>query len=382
MRRMISFVIVMSLLLAFLIGTTLSAGAVPLGLFYGDVNKDDCTDIVDVTLIQRYLAGMTDFDEIQKEQADYDHDGDPGAPDVTALQRIEAGMAVPEEYGGSFMPWSTIHRIYSDYGSGKAVTGVPVTITAEGSDTHSAYARPTGFFEPIEYSFEIVKGDYIRDEQGKIIFDENNIPQYRYDVHVEQEWSLQNSITYTFEKTGRYSVIIKSRNRFGFEDQQGASIEAVEPYGFDLPVITSVITDKGSSVELLRYDRIQPSRDDESLTVTALAAGGSGGYSYAFELKKPNGSVTQDFCAENSFTVDKDDLPGWAEYCALKESENEYISQKFAEGALWVEIPQEFEYQAENYDPYDLIVRVRDSEGHETAETVKIAPIYDFDYVG
>lgn len=378
-RKLTAFVLTAVLLLSCFVVT---AGAVPMPDQIGDVNNDDAVDITDVTLIQRHLARMIDFDAYALVKADFDNDREVTTLDVTALQRTLTHMDVPESWGGYFISGSTIHRVYSNYASGKAMTGVPVTITAEGIDTSPYYPQPDSFFEPIEYSFEIGQGDYIRDDSGKIIFDENGTPQYRYEIFAQQEWSAQNSITYTFEKAGNYSVTIQLRNRLGFEDWQSAYIVVTEPYSADTPVITSVITDKGNSVGLLRRDKIQPSCHDDSLTVTVLAEGGSGAYEYAFELRNPNETVMQGYSADNSFTIGKDYLPGWAEYNELKEREREYVSQQFAEGALWVEIPDEFNYDADNYEPYDLIIKIKDSEGSETEETVKIAPIYDFDYIG
>ena len=382
MKKAISLLSVIILIAVLVSGLTLSVGAVPMPEQIGDVNHDDSVDIDDVTLIRRYLVGLETFDAYALSKADYDHDKDVTVMDVTALQRTLAHMDVPESWGGLFLSSFSIHRIYSNYSSGKATTGIPVTITAEGIDTSPYYPQPDSFFEPIEYFFEIGQGDYIRDESGKIIFDENGSPQYHYDVYAQQDWSEQNSITYTFEKAGNYSVTIKVRNRFGYPDQAHSYLTVVEPYSADLPVITSVITDRGNSLGLMQYDKIQPSRDDESLTVTTLVTGGSDSYEYYFELRNPNETVVQGYSADNSFTIDKAYLPGWAEYEELKQRENEYVSQKFAEGAYWVEIPHEFEYDADNYDPYDLIVKVRDSEGNETTETVHIAPIYDFDYIG
>ncbi len=377
-RKLTAFVLTTVLLLSCFIVT---AGAMPQPVKIGDVNHDGTVDTNDVTLIQRYLAVIISFDAYALGKADFDHDKDVTALDVTAMQRSLALMDVPDSWGGYFLPDSTIQRVYGNYASGRAMTGVPVTITAEGIITGSYYPQPDSFFEPIEYSFEIGQGDYIRDENGKIIFDDNG-PRYHYDVYAQQDWSARNSITYLFEKAGNYSVTIKSRNRFGFEDLQSAYIAVTEPYSTDTPVITSVITDKGNSLELLRHDRIQPSRNDESLTVTTLATGGSGVYEYAFELRNPNETVTQAYSADNSFTIDKDCLPGWAEYRDLKKRESEYVSEQFAQGAQWVEIPDEFTYEADHYAPYDLIVKVKDSNGNETEETVKIAPIYDFDYIG
>ena len=62
---------------------------------YGDVNDDGEVDIVDATVLQRFLAMFITLDEEHEKRGDYDLDGVTDAPDVTLLQRFCAGMIQP-----------------------------------------------------------------------------------------------------------------------------------------------------------------------------------------------------------------------------------------------------------------------------------------------
>lgn len=63
----------------------------------GDVNGDGKVDITDATLIQKYAAGLTDFDDMTLAAADVNGDGSVNIADATAVQRIAAGLS-NEEY--------------------------------------------------------------------------------------------------------------------------------------------------------------------------------------------------------------------------------------------------------------------------------------------
>ena len=61
----------------------------------GDLNDDGVVDIIDVTVLQRFLANMVDLDEEHEKRGDYDADGTTDVPDVTTLQRYLADMIKP-----------------------------------------------------------------------------------------------------------------------------------------------------------------------------------------------------------------------------------------------------------------------------------------------
>lgn len=53
---------------------------------YGDVNRDFVVDVRDVTMIQKYLVKLIQFDGEQKILADFNKDGRPSIQDATAIQ--------------------------------------------------------------------------------------------------------------------------------------------------------------------------------------------------------------------------------------------------------------------------------------------------------
>ena len=126
-KSMLSALLITALLISLL---TISAGAALPPALVGDVNCDDSVDILDVTLIERYLIDNVVFVDNQKVVADYDRDGDISVIDATWIQRKEVGMTIPEGYGGLLNQDIMVTSFYADYASGKAAAGVPVTFTA------------------------------------------------------------------------------------------------------------------------------------------------------------------------------------------------------------------------------------------------------------
>ena len=61
----------------------------------GDVDDSGTVDIIDATVLQRFLARITKLDAEHEARGDYDQDGETAAPDVTLLQRWCAGMIEP-----------------------------------------------------------------------------------------------------------------------------------------------------------------------------------------------------------------------------------------------------------------------------------------------
>ena len=55
-------------------------------LCFGNIDLKGSTNVNDVTLLQRYLAGSTEFDSLQVFYADINRDGKKDVSDVTALQ--------------------------------------------------------------------------------------------------------------------------------------------------------------------------------------------------------------------------------------------------------------------------------------------------------
>ena len=91
--------------IAFLLGSVLlvslfsiSAGAALPPVVFGDLNHDYKADILDVTLIQRGLAGVIDFGYEAQLRADFDRDGAATVLDATWIQRQDANMTIPESF--------------------------------------------------------------------------------------------------------------------------------------------------------------------------------------------------------------------------------------------------------------------------------------------
>ena len=54
----------------------------------GDVNMDGRIDILDATLIQKYVVGIVELSAEQKHLADYNNDGDITVVDATEIQKF------------------------------------------------------------------------------------------------------------------------------------------------------------------------------------------------------------------------------------------------------------------------------------------------------
>ncbi len=61
------------------------------GMLYGDANGDGILSVVDATLIQRYLSGITDFSSTQIQIADINRDGRVSVADATTVQKKLVG---------------------------------------------------------------------------------------------------------------------------------------------------------------------------------------------------------------------------------------------------------------------------------------------------
>lgn len=346
MKRIISCVLVIILAISFF-SVYADASSIS-SIEYGNIDyKNDWSiDITDVTMIQRFLCQIISFDGIQKESADYDHDGDITILDATYIQRHIANTSVPKECGGSFEFMSSVTHLYADYESGKAMAGVPVTFTAD----EGRIIDPK--FQPIEYRFEIYS---YTDKSSPIAV---------------RDYSQDRTFTYTFESANtRYEIYVYSRNRYGYIGNMWiSSYEVIEPNNIKDLAITSVYTNQYGNKELYYNGYFCTSMYFKNMSFYAIAKGGSGDYQYAFEYQKKDEVLTQEYSYDNSFTIPREAIPGWEE------------NGKSPDDYGWV-------YQADDYDwrtiaPYELTVKVKDSNGLETSETYLIAAIEDFGSMG
>ena len=64
----------------------------------GDVDGDGSLTVVDVTFLQRYIAGVS-VSSFNKIAADVDRDGDVTIVDAALIQRHLVGMFTPFDFG-------------------------------------------------------------------------------------------------------------------------------------------------------------------------------------------------------------------------------------------------------------------------------------------
>ncbi len=204
MKKMIALILVCAICAGL---GVLSAHAVPAPYFCGDVNWDSTVDSIDVTLIQRHLARIIELDEHSLPMADYDHDGEVSEVDVTWLQRDLSHIPTPESVGGIAEYWFTLKSFYPSFDSGKAAAGTQVTFTAEMYESEAADST---------YAFYI---------DGELV----------------QPRSEQNTLTYTFDSAGSYTISVKAYNRQGFFHEDHIwSYRVVEDYPYDQLSMKSV----------------------------------------------------------------------------------------------------------------------------------------------
>ncbi|MGN0549017.1 MAG: dockerin type I repeat-containing protein [Acutalibacteraceae bacterium] len=103
-KRILSVIIAICLLLTFALTTAFAVGntnaedaeqtldtASSVSIL-GDVNLDGVISARDAVEIQKYLAGMVDFDDIAKSVADTNGDGQINIFDATRIQKYVAGV--------------------------------------------------------------------------------------------------------------------------------------------------------------------------------------------------------------------------------------------------------------------------------------------------
>ncbi len=260
MKKIISLVCVFMLLLSTGI---ISIFAVPAPFFAGDANLDGNRTIQDATVVQKYVAKMTDFVLLQKYVADADNDEEITVKDATLIQKAVAKI---ERIEGEIFPYVFFDGFYANYDSGKAMAGVPVTFTA---NVHSIGDKSKSF------TFEF----YVNDE----LIDKGS----------------EESFTYTFAEAGEYDVKIKCINAFDYTAENGEyEYVVVEPYESEKPVIKAFYVNQSS------FNDYEFHAADYNITFTAEAIFGKGDYEYAFLL---DGEVLRDYSEENSYTFD--DMP-------------------------------------------------------------------------
>ena len=63
------------------------------GLTCGDTDLSGYISVADATLVQKYVAGIEDFDKLQLFNSDVDHDGEINVVDATLIQKYIVGLS-------------------------------------------------------------------------------------------------------------------------------------------------------------------------------------------------------------------------------------------------------------------------------------------------
>lgn len=253
-RYFFTLAIAFTLVMCLFIGSFTSyAGIAP--SYFGDIDLDWEVTVKDVTLLQKHLASLVSLDKRQLFAADVDGDGSVTVKDATMVQKSCADMLSLPAYKSHVENV----RIVSDYDSGKAMVGTPVTFKT----THSEAAA---YLEPLTYEY------YINGEKVS-------------------ELSECDTLTYTFDKVGDYSITVVVYNALGNESQADLSLIVVDAYSYDSPKITAVYTDT----------RLPLYCNAKGVTVFANAVSDASPCEYKFELKE-YGVILADYSEKNNYS--------------------------------------------------------------------------------
>ena len=257
--RILSVLMALVLLLSL---SLVSVSAVRAPVTFGNVDHQNGVDVMDATIIQRTVAKISELNGYSAFAADVDNDTNVTILDATMIQQFLAGIITEFPAGVSSFVDVYAEALISDYGSGKARVGTPVTFTA----------LATGHAGPLMYEF------YVNDE-------------------VVREYSTDNTYVHDFEEPGSYEVYYLVKNRAGIEVGEGMILEVTDPMDLGWVNISSVYH-KGF------YDSL--------VTFEAIAKDGLEPYEFSFALyditkAKENefGTLVEqsDFSESNSFTL-------------------------------------------------------------------------------
>ena len=323
MKRIISVLLVIVLCAAV---CTVNAGAALPPFQCGDVDWSGEFDSVDVTLTQRYLANMIEdfYEPTQKPMADFDHDWTVTVLDVTWMQRSLAHYTIPEYIGGDAEYDFEITGFSASYDSGKAMVGVPVTLSAEAQDRY----HPDGFYSLL-YEFS-VNGEPV------------------------QELSMIQNATVTFDKAGIYALRVRVYNWQGFSREYNIySYQVVENSSSDEISFKSV---RFKELDGLSYFP----------TLITEAMGGTAPYSYSLKIYHADHPDYGDSCLYsltdedisniNAYLADHPD-PSWS--YGVDEWGKTYLYRDFAEAEETQWCMDMFVYA----EGYQIVVQAKDAQG-------------------
>ncbi len=323
MKRIISIILAMVMILSVCV-VSVSAALPPMG-YVGDANQDGVIDVTDATFVLRAMAKLETPTEDQKLYGDTDVDGILSVIDATNIQRHEANL-YPWGHVGSDYSYSMIENdFYSDYESGMAMAGVPVTFGV------NAYAG-----SPILSYKLFVDGVCVGESES-------------------------NTITYTFEKAGEYDVEMIINAYYG-DGNVYKRFKVVEPYESETPQFKTLYLTGTIQWGSITYDV-------GNMKVTADAIGGQGPYQYKFVFERPA-----------TCYPDAEIITQTQEY----SENNVYELEKIEYGDVAIVIPEydswgNVYYRVEDSDlDCKLTVYIKDANGNEVSRVMPI--YYDDDY--
>lgn len=253
MNKRIIKICITLLVLATLVGTQIfSTSAAIRPIYKGDVNDSGKIDIDDVTLLQKYISGLEELNKEELWAADVNEDNKFTVDDVTMIQKYCSGMI--KSFNTQYM-WRDvqINNFFSDYDSGKAPVGTPITFCAE------AYGYGT-----LTYKY------------------------YVNDILVSESTD-SNTLTYTFDKAGVYNISVCIYNEFDNYCEYNKDLKVVEEYPLDKPVISSMYFD---DLNIQGF---------YSTILTVNTVGGIAPYEYKFSI---DDLYVQDFSEDNTFDLE------------------------------------------------------------------------------
>lgn len=237
MKRFFSLIVAV-VLLASICVVSVNATTAPVGVA-GDLNSDWKVDITDATCIQRALAKIDSFDAKDEIFADVDKDRAVTICDVTEIQRWIASISDNNYIGTYFNSDMYTDDFYSDYSSGMAMAGTPVTFTAN-----------------------VRAGS----------------PIQRYELYVNDELvassETENSLTYTFDEAGTYSVKMLAEAFFSSGRFFNNEYVVVDPYESETPLFKALYS-TGKYWGVYAFGQ-------KGMRIYADAIGGTAPYEYKF----------------------------------------------------------------------------------------------------
>ena len=238
MKRLLSLLFVLVFIVSCAVIQT-SAAIAPQKI--GDVDGDQDVTITDATTIQRHLAQISTIYSKCYEAADVDGDMKISIIDATTIQRYLAQIITEFPNGEYYYVDEYFYDLVSDYESGKAMVGMPVTFYASGY----CYPEPT--------SCKL----YVNDE---LVFE-------------TKERTEENcfALSYTFEQKGLYNIKVSMCDKWGFGESKEIEYYSVvnPPEDKSMPIITNAY-------------RNDPFADEP--VITANAVFGTAPYEYKFTL--------------------------------------------------------------------------------------------------